>query len=258
MKSALTRALPLAFLGLVVPGIVQAHEDDGPPRPRRWQAPTKDPSEYRSDQNGAFEFRIGPYRPRIDEEFNGGATPFQDSFGSGQSVMFGIETDWQIFHIPHFGSIGPGVGVQFVTFSGNAPFADGSGISQQPTSIWILPMYGVGVLRIDVLARDLEIPFVPYIKGGITYALWEARDAGATTSADGVQGLGAELGYQLHAGGMLLLNFFAPQMSLDMDAASGVNNGYLFWEWMYSDVNSFGRGMQVGASTWVAGVAIEF
>jgi hypothetical protein len=202
---------------------------------------------------------MGPYRPRVDDEFNGGAQPFNDTFGPGDSLMFGLEIDWQALHIPHFGSLGPGAGWQFVTFSGNAPFTDGSGTSKQGTSIWIMPIYAVGVLRVDFLARDFDIPIVPYIKGGLTYALWEARDAGATSQDQaGIQGLGASVGYQLQAGGMLLLNFFAPQASLDMDAASGVNNGYLFWEWMYSDVNSLGKGMQVGASTWVAGIAIEF
>lgn len=259
MKRSIARAPLLGLaLGFGWTGAAAAHEDDGPPGPKRYYAPTKDPSEYRSDQNGALEFRMGPYRPRVDEEFGGGATPFDDSFGPGQSVMVGLEVDWQVLHIPHFGSIGPGVGAQFVTFSGNAPFADGSGVSQQPTSLWIIPTYAVGVLRLDVLARDFDVPLVPYIKAGLAYAIWEARDAGATSEAAGVQGLGAELGYQVQAGGMLLLNFFAPQASLDMDNATGVNNAYLFWEWMYSDVSSFGRGMQVGASTWVAGLAIEY
>jgi len=258
------RRLPFLFIatGLALLGganVALAHEDDGPPQPRRSRAPTRDPAEYRSDQNGAFEFRLGPYRPRIDEEFGGGATPFNDIFGDGQGVLVGFEVDWQVLHIPHFGSLGPGVGWQFTTFTGNAPFGDGSGTSQQPTSIWVMPAYAVAVLRIDALARDFDIPLVPYAKVGVAYTLYEARDAGATSVAsDGVRGSGAELGYQMQGGAMLHLNFFAPQAGLDMDAATGVNNAYLFWEWMYSDVSSFGRGMQLGASTWMAGVAIEF
>ena len=259
--------LPLLCAGAAVsfavlaalPGYAFAHEDDGPPPPRRNRAPTRDPMEYRSDQNAALELRLGPYRPRVDEEFANGATPFSDIYGTGQNAMIGLEVDWQAVRIPHFGTFGPGVGLQFTTFSANAPFTNRPGLSQQASSLWILPISALAVLRIDALHLDFDIPVVPYAKVGLTYALWEARDGGSTSLAqDGVEGAGASFGYQWHAGGMLVLDFFAPQTSVDMDNSTGVNHAYVFWEWMWSDVSSLGRGMQVGTSTWVAGIAIEF
>lgn len=266
MSSALLRTPRLArvllpailLLGLSASS-ASAHEDDGPyPPPKRTRAPTLDPSAYRSDQFAAFEFRIGPYRPNIDSEF-GGEGPFNDTFGPGSSAHFGLEFDLQLLRIPYLGSLGPGIGWSFTTFSGTAPLASTGEPSKHPTSIWIMPMYLVGVLRIDVLARELDIPIVPYGKLGVTYALWDASDAGSTSvDSAGVEGKGAEYGYQFHLGGMLHLNFFAPQAALDMDNTTGVNNAYLFFEWMKSDVNSLGNGMQVGTSTWVTGLAVEY
>jgi hypothetical protein len=43
-----------------------------------------------------------------------------------------------------------------------------------------------------------------------------------------------------------------------MDNSSGVNNAYLFGELWLSDINSFGTGMQVGTTTWVAGLTLEY
>jgi hypothetical protein len=59
-------------------------------------------------------------------------------------------------------------------------------------------------------------------------------------------------------GGMLLLDFFAPQQAIDMDNVTGVNHAYLFGEWMLSDVSGFGSGLQTGTNTWQVGLTLEF
>lgn len=212
----------------------------------------------RSPQYAAVELRFAPYRPRVDSEFDG-ATPYADSFGTKPGFSVGAEGSWQALRIPHFGSLGPGVGIHWFRKSGIAEFTSGDPGSVHPNSFWILPMYGVGVLRVDVLAQDLRIPLVPYVKGGLAWALWESRDAGkVSVAADGRKARGLETGYQVQAGVMVHLNPLHPQWAIDMDNSSGVNNAYLFIEWWYSDVDSFGRGMQVGTNTWTAGLALEF
>jgi hypothetical protein len=57
---------------------------------------------------------------------------------------------------------------------------------------------------------------------------------------------------------MLWLNWLAPQTALDLDNTAGVNNAYLYIEYMNSTIDSFGQGMQVGTSTWVTGLAWEY
>lgn len=214
---------------------------------------------YRTKQHGAVEIRLGPYRPNVDDEFGGTATPFADIYGTGDTVMFGLEGDWQAIRIPHFGTLGPGLQVSFATFSQFALLeADPTQRSAQPTNTWFLPFSALAVLRIDVLAREVKIPLVPYLKVGGTMTLWETTDGVGVAEANGVGGQGISTGLFGAAGLMILLNPIAPQMALDMDNSTGVNNAYLFGEWILSDVSSFDQGLQTGDSTWQAGVTLEF
>ena len=102
------------------------------------------------------------------------------------------------------------------------------------------------------------MPFVPYAKLGFAVNLWNARDGGKVSKANGEVGKGMELGFNTHLGLMVHLNPLSQQGATDMDASTGINDAYLFAEWWYSNVNSFGSGMQVGTSTLCAGVAVEF
>lgn len=229
--------------------------DDTESRGRR----VRDPNRFRSPQRWAVELRLGAYRPDIDSEFGGARTPFQDIFGTGPTVSVGFEGDWQALRIPHFGSLGPGIGIGYLSFSAPALLeADPSQRSAQPTTLWMLPLYAVGVLRLDVLSRDLSIPIVPYAKVGVGLTFWEGLDGGRTGEANGVSAQGAEIGYQGMLGAMLLLDFFAPQAAIDMDNATGVNHAYLFFEWLLSDISTFQTGLNTGTSSWQAGLALEF
>ena len=213
--------------------------------------------QHDSDQDSAIEARFGPYRPNVDDDVTG--APFEDTFGTKNYYAIGLEYDWQIFRIPSFGTVGPGVGWSYVRFSAKAPRADGTGLSSQNTRLWVMPFWAVGVLRVDVLARDFQIPFVPYGKLGFTYALWSCNTGDSRCrSADGRLGRGSETGYQYALGLMLLLDWLDPESAREMDNSVGVNNSYFFGEWYGSDVNSFGSGMQVGTNTWTLGLAFEF
>ena len=39
---------------------------------------------------------------------------------------------------------------------------------------------------------------------------------------------------------------------------TGINAAYVFGEFFTSDIDSFGSGMQVGADSWVLGLAFEY
>lgn len=213
-----------------------------------------------SPQNAAFELRFGPYRPAIDDEISG-AAPFEQTFGDDTRFLLGIEVDWQALRIPHFGTFGPGFGWGYTKFTADALLGDGSGgRSAQTTSLTIMPMYLVGVLRADVLARETFIPLVPYAKVGVGYALWWVGDGGDTAHADdGTVGRDASYGYQYALGLMLLLDALDRAAAAQMDNATGVNNSYLFVEWYVSQLDGFGSGdqMQVGTNTWMLGLALE-
>ena len=249
--------LTLAVL-LVTPQL-QAHEADSPiPRARPRSSPP-DRDDLGSKRYGAFEFRFSPYVPAVDREF-GSSTPYRDAFGKRPAWAFGIEGDWQIFHIPHVGSLGPAIAWHFLTRKGTAEFTDPNTTeeSAHPQRFWAMPMYAAIVFRLSVLKKDFSIPLVPYAKLGFAANLWQARDAGSLSVANGVKARGLETGWTSALGLMVHLNPLSPQSAADMDASVGVNDAYLFAEWWYSDVDSFGKGMQVGASAVAAGLMIEF
>jgi hypothetical protein len=213
---------------------------------------------YETRQDAAFELRFGPYLPNVDDEF-GGSGPFERFFGDENRYLFGFEADWQLLRIPHVGTLGPGVGWGIVSMDGKT-FRSNGDAAEQTTSLSIMPMYGVGVLRVDVLARETPIPLAAHAKLGLGYALWWTDDGlGLSRDAQGVTGEGASYGYQGAIGLDLLLDTFDRVGARDLDSTFGVNNSYFFFEWYYSNLDGFGSGdqMQVGTSTWMLGITLE-
>ncbi len=211
-----------------------------------------------SDQYLALEVRFGPYLPNVDDEFSD-AAPFEETFGNDNRYLLGLEVDWQALRIPNVGSFGPGIGWGYTTMSAGAPFADGTGLSEQETSLSLMPMYLVGVFRVDALAQQTPVPLAAYAKAGLGYALWWVSDGAGTAEAGDVSGRGASYGYQFALGGMLLLDALDRESAVRMDAASGINNSYFFIEWYFSRLDGFGAAdqMQVGTSTWMLGLVFE-
>ena len=213
-----------------------------------------------SGQSTAVEIRFGRYVPNVDDEFDNGATPYEDMFGNGDRFLLGVEVDWQALRIPYLGTLGPGLGWGMTKSSANSPFEDGTGDSPQKTTLTVMPIYLVGVLRADVIAKETLIPVVPYAKLGLGTALWWVGDGSETARTDdNVVGRGISYGYQFALGGMLLLDFFDPSAAVEADNSIGVNNSYLFGEWYYSDLGGFGSAnkLQVGTNTWMVGLALE-
>jgi hypothetical protein len=213
-----------------------------------------------SQQYGAFEMRFGRYLPRVDSSLSGG-TPFASTFGNSNRYLVGLEVDLQVVRFPHLGTLGPGLGWGYTRANALAHLTYAPTVqSAESTSLTTMPFYLVGVFRADVLARDYGIPFVPYAKLGIGYALWWASEGGHASVADGVVGRGSSYGLQYALGGMFLLDWLDPQTARDADNGLGINHSYVFAEWYNSELNGFGSksSLNVGADTWVLGIAIEF
>jgi hypothetical protein len=118
-------------------------------------------------------------------------------------------------------------------------------------------MYAVAVLRADYLARETNIPIVPYAKLGLGAAIWKISNGGGIANANGSAGSGLSYGPQFALGGMLLLDFFDRGAAQEMDQNTGVNNSYFFVEWYVSKLGIGGDQMHVGTNTWVLGLALE-
>ncbi len=210
-----------------------------------------------SEQDAAFELRFGRYLPEVDSSLGSG--PFKDAFGTDARFLFGAELDWQLFRVPHLGSLGPGVGFGLTRFSGNARFTATGAPSEDATTLWLLPIHLVAVLRADVLAKDFGIPLVPYAKLGFGYGLWWSSDGDKSAAANGVRGRGASYGLTWALGGMFLLDVLDTEDAAFADATTGINNSYVFAEWYRPQLDGFGSAkvMDIGSSSWLLGVAVE-
>jgi hypothetical protein len=217
----------------------------------------EDRSAHRSPQDWAFEVRFGQYPPRVDNALDG--TPYKTIFGSKKRWQGGAELDWQAFRIPKLLSVGPGFGFGYTSSTARAPLASGSALSAQDTTLPILPLFLVGVLRLDVIADRTVIPLAPYAKLGAAYALWWSSDGEQAARDGNLVGKDASYGYAAALGVMLRLDWLDPSDAATADASLGLNHSGLFIEWMHSDLSGFGSGdvMDVGASTWVAGLTLE-
>jgi len=212
----------------------------------------------RSPQTAAFEIRVGPYTPNIDEKLDG--TPYEDIFGTKQRWHGGFEVDWQLFRVPGVLSLGPGLGAHYTQATARAPLASGEGLSAQETTLTIIPLHLVGVLRVDALADQLNVPFCPYAKLGFGYAFWWSKDGDKTAvDANGVQGKDTSYGLTYALGIAGRLDWLDPDDAASADAGIGINHSSLFIEWYGSELGGFGsdKVMQVGTRTFVFGVMLE-
>lgn len=222
---------------------------------------------YASPQWFAIEFKLGPYTPNLDSGLSG-ATPFADLFGDGfGALMFQGEFDVQLWK--GFGIIGAGLSLGYYSNSA-APFADDGGVGKPAsgttrvsgdTSITLLPIALLAVYRFDVLAERWNIPLVPYAKIGLTYTFWWIRKGnGDVASYEGDEAKGGTFGWQLNLGLALRLDIFEPDAAKSLDINAGINHSYLFFEFFHHGADGFGSAtaLDVGDTTWLAGLAIEF
>jgi hypothetical protein len=214
---------------------------------------------FRSAQNFALEIRASPYRPRVDKEPGLAGHPFEESFGDKPRLYLGLELDWQVFRIPHVGTIGPGVSAGIVSMSRPATTASGKA-SGDEYSLSIYPFTASAVLRADALWRDAGFPLVPYGKLGIGYALWRASNTGGTAEAAGVKGKGATWGTNVALGLAFALDVLDRGATVNMDNATGINNTYVFAELYWLTLDDFGKSnaFYAGSNSWTAGLAFEF
>jgi hypothetical protein len=219
-----------------------------------------------------FELRFGGYTPRIDSDpALGGKTPYQDVFGGGPKVLLGVEVDWIPLRIPYVGAIGPGASFGWVGSSALAKIdldsnsqtgsckgtLDGC-YSAESTTLTILPMYVVVVIRIDDPLARFGIPVVPYIKLGIDGTIWTAGTA--SPKVQPVSPSGWTWGEHLALGAALSLNWLDPQAVNRSREAAGVRDFYAFAEFADYDIGMIGgtKQLRVGSSAWVVGASVDF
>ncbi|MBI2898004.1 MAG: hypothetical protein HYY06_30910 [Deltaproteobacteria bacterium] len=221
--------------------------------------------DYRSPQNFAFELRLGPYYPAVDDEL-ATAEPFRETFGDNSRLRIGLEFDWQFLSTP-VGSLGVGVAAGLMRFVGNSRFEGSGERSSEETTLNVFPIVASVVARLDFAMREWQVPLVLYGKAGVADYLWFVEDGSGKAHADGPSGrpdavIGQEdtFGVELASGIAFLLDFLEPGAARKLDADSGVNHSYLFLEVLVASIDGLGERdvMIFSDTTWNTGLLLEF
>ena len=132
--------------------------------------------------------------------------------------------------------------------SADATTVDGE-TTQEELSFLVLPFSGMFVARIDVLARELNIPFIFTGKIGFDAIYWDS-DKG---EADEASGTTFGLHWALQAA--LELDFFDRRAARALDEEWGINHSFFFFEYFGMEA---GGSPTVGGRSWTMGLGLIF
>jgi hypothetical protein len=126
--------------------------------------------------------------------------------------------------------------------------------SGDETSLEIVPLSLALVYRADFLERRFGIPFVPFAKLGLDYALWSVGHTGRSQDQQG-----ATAGWHGAAGVAMYLDFLEPDAARTLDQDAGVNHTAIFFEAARYKLNGLGapNRMHLGDTTWSLGLMLE-
>jgi hypothetical protein len=190
---------------------------------------------------GSFQFQMGQYRPNIDAEFGGAATPYKDIFGTHRNWMYRAQLAWSPFSA--FGTLDLGLSAGWFQRTGKGIIASGP-LTGQPsgddTSLRIIPLSASATYRFDPFVRI--IPLAPYARFSLERWQWWVTSGGGGTASvvGGPSGKGATNGWSAALGVCFLLDFVDPTLAREFDRDTGVNHTYLFIEAARTKVNDFG------------------
>jgi hypothetical protein len=205
---------------------------------------------------GNFEFEMGPYYPDIDSSASG--DPFADIFGENNRLLGEATGEYYVFD--EHGKLGLGLSIGFTRLSGTNSISGSTITIEETTRFSIIPIRALVSYRWDYLVEEFEIPLAAKVQAGYNYWIWRSLDAGGSVStANGITGRGAKMGWHIAARLEFQLNILTPQMAASFDNTWGVNNTYLYGEFEYAQIDDFGEpGFEFGGPSWRLGMAFEF
>ncbi len=213
-----------------------------------------------SPRSVTLEVKLGGYKPLIDREASLTGKPYDAIFGASSMLLFEAEVDkilWQ-----QFGTIGLGFSIGYAEKYAPARIAQGDTAgapANESTSLKVIPLRLLAVYRLDYGALHLGIPLVPYGKVGLVAMPWWTSKGGNLEFADGMRGAGTKFGYSFTGGVSLMLDFLEPRMAKDFSTDVGVSHSYIFGEYIYEEVNSFGKaGLDLSSRHFMFGFALDF
>lgn len=206
-----------------------------------------DPRFVPSSEGFTFELRVGGYQPDLGAAF--GAT-----FGGDLGPFIGAELDVHMFRIPYIGPLAIGASFGWAEWDGPATAATGGTTNVGSTGLSLVNMNLLLVLRIDGLARHLDVPLILSAKVGPDFGYWQTG-AGGTTQAEGWS-----IGLRWAAQVALELDFLDPRSARRLDDEWSINHTEIFFELFGSTMGQWSDNqLPMGTGlAWVAGLGFVF
>lgn len=191
----------------------------------------------------AFELRGGPYTPNVGAGFG-------ESFDDDSGPLLAVELDVLAYRIPYVGWLAVGSGIGWARYTGEAGAMGGDVDVDEETSLTLVPVPLMGVVRLDVLARELNIPFLVTGKLGMDFVFWSSS-TGETDEGSGIA-MGLRWGIQL----ALELDWFDRAAARALDEEWGINHSFVFGELFGSTASDqFTSGqVEFGDVSWAIGL----
>jgi hypothetical protein len=200
-----------------------------------------------SAESFTVELRIGAYRPDMEPAFT-------TAFGGDLGPLLALELDYHLFRIPYLGPVAVGASVGWVEWSGTARTVAGGATNVGQTALNMVPLALLAVLRIDALARYLDVPLVLSGKIGPDFAYYQTGVTGRTDAEGWAYGLrwGAQIALEL--------DFLEQRAANRLDQEWGINHSLVFFELFGSTLGQMGGNtLPLGtALAWTAGLELTF
>jgi len=209
--------------------------------------------EHASPEHFTWELRLGSYTPET------GSDAFSQVFHGDSGPMVAFELDAHILRIPYVGLLGAGISAGWARYRGRSCIANGGAAPVCPTSassdssekakLVLFPVSAMAVLRVDVLARELNIPFIFTGKLGLDTVFFRSRTGGR------VDGEGRSFGLRWGVQVALELDFLDTRAARALDEDWGINHSFLFFEVYGSTADS---SLPLGDRTFAGGLGMTF
>lgn len=210
--------------------------------------------------HGVVGLDFGQYKPGIDKEF-GGDGPYQTMFGKG-GLLTELSLQWHLYQ--GVGKVAIGGSLGFFNKKGSA-FNEAGEKTADRTALLVVPLRLSLIYRFDYLQERFRVPFVIAVKAGLDYSFWNVKNAGKI--ADGAAsdgrvfvGRGGTAGWHYGVTLYFWLNWLAPAMAASFDGNTGINNSYLYAEFLSTHMNNFGgkNSWDLSDNIFKFGLAFEF
>ena len=213
--------------------------------------------------SGAFELKFGGYYPsNIDEGTEDQA--FESFYGS--DWIFASELEVDVYLWKGFGKLGLGGHIGYASRYGTVKLTDPDAAPDEfdsddagETRFRIIPLRASLLYRLDYAATKYNVPLVPVGRVGLDYYFWQFKNGENVSSAGGANASGGKAGWHASLALHFLLDVLEPSSAAYFDLNWGINNSYVFGEYMVTRIDGFGaEGLDLSDNMWMFGLAFEY